>query len=397
MGAKRMRLDSALRQQASVDPVTTELLDPPDGQPDNSSPRYETTERILRLLQLLTANQCTQQDIFERLRDYYNSDRDDNASKASSTRSAYRMLVRDINFLKKMGYDVQRMRGSDKATRYSIVKGSGPVIPLLFTQAELDVLVQLHTLFADPTKYAEMDTTQPLPAQPHNPFADDILALIERLVAVLPAEQKKYFDRWVRKPFVYFNLSPVTDYLPHRVTIEKIVLAISQRRQLRFEYASMQRQYGTILHEHVDPYYIIHQEGHLYLIGYNHSEFHSGMNRFLEYRIDRIDAESIKLQPDTINLVRRRKPIEFRYWVYGNMARGSLSQRWLSQVIEREEDYVEEGKRKHRVLVRATAYNEWRIIQQLHKYGDQVELVDPPELREKMRQEVERMYHLYSK
>lgn len=93
---------------------------------------------------------------------------------------------------------------------------------------------------------------------------------------------------------------------------------------------------------------------------------------------------------------RRQRPIEFSYWIDGSIAKSGLSHRWLSQTVEREEIYIDEqGKQKSRVLVRAKAYSEWRIIQQLHKYADKVELVDPPKLRERMRQEVERMYRLY--
>ncbi len=75
-----------------------------------------------------------------------------------------------------------------------------------------------------------------------------------------------------------------------------------------------------------------------------------------------------------------------------------MSQRWLTHTIEREEAYLDEqGNQKRRVLVRAKAYSDWRILQQLHKYGDKAELVDPPELRERMRQEVARMYRFYQK
>ncbi len=203
----------------------------------------KTTERIFRLLHLLTGSNCSQDDIFGRLKDYYKiGEGDDPRVKAPSQRAG-KMLGRDLRFLKQMGYDIKEIQ-TDNTTRYGLVKG---------TQAELDALVLLHTLFADPTKYAQIDATHPLPVQPpRNPFAQEILLLIERLAATLPAEQKKYFDRWVRKPFVYFNVDTVTDYLPHRTTIDVIVKAISRRQQIRFEYASLRGQ--KIPHEHVDTY-----------------------------------------------------------------------------------------------------------------------------------------------
>ena len=360
---------------------------------NNIGPRYETTERIFRLLHLLTANDCSRDDIFEQLRDYYKIGEGDEPRVRAPSQRAGRMLRRDLQFLEKMGFQINETH-TDNTTRYSLAKGTGPGSTFLFNQTELDALVLLHTLFADPMKYTQIDATHPLPVQPpRNPFAEDILLLIERLAATLPPEQKKYFDRWVRKPFIYFNLDTVTDYLPYRNTIDVILKAISRRQQIRFEYASLRQQ--KIPHEHVDPYYIVHQDGHLYLIGYDHGSKNEG---FLEFRIDRINAESIKIQPNMIDVERRRQPVEFSYWIDGSIAKSGLSQRWLTHTIEREEAFIDEDrKQRRRVLVRAKAYNEWRIIQQLHKYGDKAELVSSSELREKMRKEVARMFGYYQK
>jgi predicted DNA-binding transcriptional regulator YafY len=364
-----------------------------DGPDIDSEPHYENAERVIRLLYLLSGGDCTQEDIFDRLKDFYRTGEDDDPKVRAPSGRAGKMLARDLRVLENIGYEITRS-GKGPTTLYSLVKGSGPFSPFLFSQEELDTLILLHTLFADPSKYTPANGTHLLPAPlPHNPFAEQIATLIERLVETLPADQRRYFDRWVRKPFVYLNMDTVTDYLPHRATIEEIVKAISRRQQIRFEYASMQRQQGTMLHEDIDPYYIINQDGHLYLIAFNHKS-----NSFLEYRIDRIKEGSVELRPRMIDGAQRRRSIEFSYWLDSSLARSGLSQRWLSQTIEREEPYIDaQGKQRSRILVRAKAYSEWRILQQMHKYGDKAELVDPPELREKMRKEVERIYHLYQK
>lgn len=367
--------------------VTEEAV---DERLDTSGPKYETTERILHLLQYLTTADYTRQELLERMKDYYQID-EGNSKKSRSPRSGERMFLRDVRFLQNMGYEIDKV-GVGNATRYSLVKGSGPVALFMFSKTELDTLVLLHTLFADPATYARADAAQPLPQQSlRSPFAEEILKLIERFVAPLSPEQKREFERWVRKPYVYLNIDMVTDYLPHRTTIDTIVRAITQRKQIQFEYTSLQQR--PIYHEHVDPYYIVHQDGHLYLIGYDHRS-----QKVLEYRVDRINPEIIKPQHAMIDVKRRRYPIEFQYWIDGSIAKSGLSQRWLAQTIEREEAYVDEqGKQRRKMLVRAKAYSEWRIIQQLHKYGDKVELISPPALREKMRQEVERMYRIYQK
>src|SRR6266699_2909140 len=357
----------------------------------NGSPIHESAERIFRLLQFLSVNECTRKDVFERLAFYYKID-DATPTEHPASRRADRMFERDIKFLEEQGFEIKKVKARGQPTRYSLVEGSGPRPTFLFTQSEVDSLALLHNLFADPTRYARFDLTQPLPLQPpRNPFSEEMLSLIEKLIATLPPEQKRHFDRWVRKPYVYFNLSTVADYLPHRATIDIVVRAISDRQQIQFEYTPTRRKQDVIFHENIDPYYIIHMEGHFYLIGYSHK-----MNEFFEYRIDRIKTDSLKIQPNMIDMERRRRPIEFRFWIDGSIAKRGLSQRWLTQTLEREEVYLDEkGREQRRVLVRATAYNEFRIIQQLLRYGEKAELVEPPHLRERMRQTVMCMHGYY--
>ena len=99
-----------------------------------------------------------------------------------------------------------------------------------------------------------------------------------------------------------------------------------------------------------------------------------------------------------IDTIRQRPLVEFSYWIDGDIAKLGLSERWLTQTTEREEVYVNsEGHEKRRVLVRAKAHNEWRVIQQLLKYGDQAELIEPANLREQMRQVVVHMMSFYEK
>lgn len=356
--------------------------------------KRDPSERRFRLFHLLSANQLTRSDIFERLGDYYQVNESDDQVVGLSSQRAGKMLLRDLQFLERVGYQVEKKRKGN-ATFYHL--SSGPFPQFGFSERELEALALLHTLFADPTKYTPSPSEFPLPAQPpQNPFAEEILSLIERLIATLPSKQKRIFDTWIRKPYVYLHLDIVTDYLPHRATIDKLIRAISQRQQVSFDYAPMHRQLAVTPHKHVDPYYITRQEGHLYLIGYSHNPFSTNLNKFFEYRVDRIITESIAILPQMIDGTRQRKPIEFRFWLDASLAKSSLSQRWLFQTIEHEEVTHENGRPVHRLLIRAQAYSDFRIIQQLLKYGSKVELIDPPDLREKMRREVDRLHNLYT-
>lgn len=359
-------------------------------QSSRNDKQQEAAKRIFRLLQLLLANECARSEVFQKLADFYNIDKD----QVRPSRSTEKMFERDIQFLKQQGFEIKRTRASDRSMRYSLVKGSGPNAPFLFTTQEVDSLALLYNLFADANRYMPPGTTsQFLPQQaPLHPFASDILLLIEKFAASLPASQKKQFERWIRKPYLYFNLTTVAEYLPHRMTIDQLIHAIDQRQQVHFIYTSLRQE--PLLHEKIDPYYITNMEGHFYLIAYSHAS-----NNFLEFRIDRFQADSLKIGPTTIDVERRRHPIKFQFWLDGSIAKRGLSQRWLTQTKEdNEETYLDEqGKTRQRVLISATTYNEWRVVQQLLKYGDKVELVNPPHLREQMKKEVSRMYQMYTK
>lgn len=355
--------------------------------------KNESAERIFRLLQFLSANVCTRKEVFERLASYYKLDDADMVDRSSSAlRRASRMFERDISFLRNEGFEVQADRKRAALTQYHVVQGSGPRSIFLFTQQEVDCLALLYTLFDDPNRYTQRDPTQPLPQQTtHHPYAAQILTLIEKLASTLPDEQKKLFERLTRKPYVYFNLTTVTDYLPHRGTIDAIVNAISWRRQIYFSYYPTHRKQDEIPHEHIDPYYITYMDGHFYLFAYAHKT-----DSFLEYRIDRIKEGTVKMHSEPIDAEHRRRPIEFRFWINAKLAKRGLSERWLTQTMEREESFIDEkGHEQRRILVCATAYNDWRIRQQILKYGDQAELVEPDWLRKKMRETVERMQKLY--
>lgn len=367
-----------------------------DDQHEVNSPEQRNVERILRLIYLLSANTCTQQDIFERLQDYYPVDTKHVASQGKSSRAAYGMLRRDLLFLTNMGYEVHREQKTGATTGFSLARGTGPVSPPLWKQEELVLLAMMYTLFLDPNKPSSVDLKQPLATQAfRHPFAHDILSLVERLTHTLTTEQKSYFERCVQKPLLYCNLETVTEYHPHRATIETINKAIARRQQLKFDYTASPPSQRVTTHTQVNPYYLVQQDGHIYLVGYSYDPNSKYKNHLFEWRVDRIKHDTIALQHNTIDTTHHPKAITFRYWADKSLVKGELSQRWLTYEIEREEIIGEGRQSRHLFLIRAQAYNEWRIIQQLHKYGDKVELIEPPELLRQMRQEVKRMYDLY--
>ena len=338
----------------------------------------EHTERILHLLRFLLANKsCTRQDIFEHLTSHYRLDDGYVVSQGGIKRSASanRMLDRDLNFLEAQGYHIEKKRVGREATRYTLARDAAVAPLFVFNDTEVDSLALLFNLFAASPSPNQSGSRQTIPpAANPNPYATDVLTLLQKLVESLPPHQLKLFQRMIAKPPVHLSLATAIDYLPYRATIDKIEQAILQRHKLSFEYQPTDRREKQILHPKVIPYRIWYMEDHVYLLGYSDKT-----TEFYEYRLDRIVGESLKILPEMKNTEYQPRLIEFTYWIDEKIAKHGMSQRWVEQWVEREEVTLDEqGHEKRRVLVRARHYSEWRIVRQLLKYGEQAELASGP-------------------
>ena len=365
-------------------------------QPAAVGQKNEAAARILALLRLLgTGEAVTREQIFThpQLQPFYPAGAASDPDRAVARRAG-RILERDLQFLRDQGYTIERERDLGGHVLYRQERRVGPGPLLTFSEVEIDGLVLLHNLFADPLGYTRGDGHQvPPPAHsPRHPFAQQVLSLVERLAAGLPEEQRRHFERWTRRPIIFFNVDTFEDYLPHRETIAALAEAIEARRPIQFAYRPLYLESGVKLYEQIDPYEIFFLEGHFYLLSYNRRK-----GKTVEFRIDRIQAGSLAYYGhELIGGVHRIRPIYFRYYLSGAIAQHGLSQRWLSQEVEREETYLdEEGHEGRRFLVHASAYSSFRIIKVLLGYGDQAQLIDPPDLREEMRKTVARMARSY--
>ena len=348
-----------------------------------------TATRILRLLILLQNNICTRQEILEHLRPLYDPDSQYHPLHPLPP-SAKRMLERDLTFLKHdMGFtiDSQRQRQTEVA-RLHIAPDANRLGLLLLLDQEVTTLALLKNLFAAPTQF---DTTLPQtpPRPPRHPFAADIDNLVTRLASTLSPEQQATFAKTANAPVVFLNMDAVNDYVTHRVVIERLAQLIKSRVQIRFTYQSQDSAQPHEVHP-VDPLFISSMEGHFYLYVYNHF-----VDDYREYRIDRITAASITSLHTPVPALPPRQFIEFHYWIDARLLRDGGSERWWQQVEEQRKIAIIDGQPVERALVRAVAFSEWRIIQQLHRYGPRVELVAPDHLRQRMRQELEATLRLY--
>lgn len=84
-------------------------------------PRYGPTNRRFRLFHLLMLGPCTREDVFVRMKDYYKLNEADGLTNELSLQRARRMFQRDLQYLEKMGYKVERYQRADNIF-YQIAK-----------------------------------------------------------------------------------------------------------------------------------------------------------------------------------------------------------------------------------------------------------------------------------
>ena len=175
----------------------------PEEKDGEIGPKYLMVERVFHLLQLLLVNECTRLEIFEHLASYYRVD-EHVTGRVSSSQRADRMLERDIKLLREQGFEIRKVKAKGRPTRYSLVKGSGPAMPSLFSESEVDILALLYNLFTDPARSHKhthtgtlvLPTTQSL----LNLYAEDILTFLQKLARPLAMTNYSIMSNAPRSP-----------------------------------------------------------------------------------------------------------------------------------------------------------------------------------------------------
>lgn len=298
---------------------------------------YGVVARIKALRELLRQGPCTKREIFRSLPHYYEEGIAGN-----------RRLGRDVRALRELGNVVE----IDKQTHvYSLQER-----PFLhMTDDEVRALSVIR------------DTFDAL-----SPISLDVIPVLEMIASALPEQQRHVFDRQVP---ISILLKPAADYRSYLGIIHLLTTAIEKERKVRFVYPALDNG-KPIIHIGVEPYEIQFFDRQFYFIG-----FSPQTSETMEFRIDRI--KEIELMPGKANRYRKRATLEFTYRLSQRIARTGVSQRFLNQRIIPQDD----GS----VIVQAEGYSEFRIIQDMLRYGEQAEIIDPSYLREKMAQVVQAM------
>jgi predicted DNA-binding transcriptional regulator YafY len=209
------------------------------------------------------------------------------------------------------------------------------------------------------------------------PISIDVLPVLEKVVSALPEERCHLYDR--RAP-ISISLEPARDYRSSLGFIHLLSTAIEKQRKVRFVYPALDDG-RPITHVGVEPYDIQFFDRQFYFVG-----FSPQASEFMEFRIDRL--KELELMPGRTSRHRRRTTLQFTYHLSRRIVHMGISERFLNQQIDIQDD----GS----AIIQAEGYSEFRIIQNMLRYGEQAEIIHPPYLRERMKQVVKAMSVLYT-
>lgn len=239
-----------------------------------------------------------------------------------------------------------------------------------------------------------VSTLMPLMEQYKNtPLESTFKSIMGKMMEMLPNKVE------VDSSFSTRNVQFIKDPLPEisETTFNSVFEAIRHGKTMRFAYRSISRQTYTL--RDFDPYKVLCQKGNWYVIGYCHLH-----NRFNVYALSRmqdleITEESFEVRPD-FDINKHIDP-EFGIW------------------------HTEEEPKKIELLFSSSINTyilerTWHVNQECHQnedgsvylsfmsnqmketlfwvlhFGSAVEVLNPPELKAQVREEVQKLKDMYS-
>lgn len=263
----------------------------------------------------------------------------------------------------------------DGKTVWRLMDGYKRALQLTFSQTELMALV------------FSKDLLKPLDGTALKASLDSAL---DKMSAALPSEGASFIGSL--RDFFSVGLGPHKKYKEHRETIDCLTRAISRSRTVQMRYFSASRNKTN--RRNVDPYRLWYAQGALYLIGRCHLREDVRM-----FAVDRIRAITITNQPcqmplgfdvdeyvSNALLVMRGAPIEVRLRFDRTAAPWVRDREWhKSQRLES----ARGGALIMTLMVADTA----ELVGWILSFGSRVKVLAPESLRERVREEVEKILH----
>jgi predicted DNA-binding transcriptional regulator YafY len=316
-------------------------------EPEAAQSAYKVVDRLLALRDLLREKSCTLKHISDCMPEHYANDE-----------SGARKLRRDLQYLKRWGYQVVR----DKiAKTYALTSDR---IEYDWADDELTALAALRECFKG-----------------RAPYADALQAIFGHIENGLNDGARK---RYKRKPPLRIELAVVEKHPQVGTTRQMLDRALETRQRISFKYCPLDRP-RVIDHPDDEPLALEFRDGHYYLTAYCFKR-----NTIFDYRLDQIVEGSMQILPDRAIGGWQREMVGFQYRLLPKLARRGASLRFPEIVSY---DPQKDGS----LIVTARAYSEFDIIREILRYGEQAEIVGPLPLRAKMKRVVEQMCALYSR
>lgn len=212
------------------------------------------------------------------------------------------------------------------------------------------------------------------------PHQADIAGLLDRLLCLLPEEQRTTLQR-KRRPY-RVAIPETTDYRnADPRTLSDIERAITDGQQLQLAYRSAKA--GIERQHTVEPRPLVHKNGHVYLPVYNVL-----VQKEFDLRLDYIVPGSTRVLPQRAQPGRPPPPsYTLRYHLAPVLARNQVSEHFPDQQVERHPD----GS----ATVTAAITDRFAARQILLRYGEHCTILEPPELVAEFRATAAVLYQIY--
>jgi predicted DNA-binding transcriptional regulator YafY len=227
---------------------------------------------------------------------------------------------------------------------------------------------------------------------PESGVSEIVRPLLNETLSALPLDRRRHLER--TSSALYLDLRRLDTGEIVSIVWEKVHRAVTQRQILRFQYLSPQYEQSIARMHTVEPYLLRFHWGHYELRAYcRHWSNLQGQERYevgwLRYRLDRILAEGIEIFPEKLPPgQRRRRMIGIRYRISPKLVAGGVSRHF-------EEMTVGEPDAKGWMEVTGKTDDLFEAQRVFLAYGEHCVVLEPLDLRRKMKRVVQEMTKLY--
>ena len=238
-----------------------------------------------------------------------------------------------------------------------------------------------------------VSTIMPLMEQYKNtPLESSFKNIMDKISDMLPNQVD------VNTSFLNEDVRFISDPLPkiESDVFETIFESIKLKKSIRFEYRSVSKtEYSVKI---LDCYKVICQKGNWYVLGFSHNK-----NEVRIYALSRI--QNIKLLNETFTIpnefdlnnyvdlsfgiwTNKETPIEYELLFSSNINTYILEREWhTNQTVEQNAD----GS----VLLKFKSNQKQQVLSWVLSFGSSVKVINPPELIEKVKEEIKKISKLY--